>query len=335
MHADHLSRPSAVRHIHANTAQLEPRERMQYWNEVVREHIVELDCRAESASNFLCAMEGYSSTYGAATHIQVQKTLKVQRHRAAANRQAHDAVILNLMLQGEMRVAQTDQHCAMQAGEFSICVTDQPYSLYVPHGMQVASFRLPFDGLSCSSTLLRRLVAQPLGRSNSMASLLCAYANELHRKRFEVAECSADQALKNLSTLLGAVLQEAMQAQPAQHTDHGERLIFLTKQYVIQHINRENLSVAEIAANLRVSTRYLQQLWASEAQTLQEYIAARRLDAVLESLANPARKPESITQIAMSHGFVNMSHFSRFFKSKIGVSPSVYRNSRFAPSSAK
>jgi hypothetical protein len=120
MHADHLSRPSAVRHIHANTAQLQPGERMQYWNEVVREHIVELDCRAESASNFLCAMEGYSSTYGAATHIQVQRTLNVQRHRAAANRQAHDAVILNLMLQGEMRVAQTDWHCAMLAGEFSI-----------------------------------------------------------------------------------------------------------------------------------------------------------------------------------------------------------------------
>lgn len=223
----------------------------------------------------------------------------------------------------------------MQAGEFSICVTDQPYSLHIPQGMEVASFRLPIDALDFSSTILRRLVAQPLGRGNSMASLLCAYANELHRKRFEVAECSADQALKNLSTLLGAVLQEAMQAQPVQHTDHRERLIFLTKQYVIQHINRENLSVAEIAANLRVSTRYLQQLWASEAQTLQEYIAAKRLDAVLESLANPARKPESITQIAMSHGFVNMSHFSRFFRSKIGVSPSVYRNSRFALPTAK
>lgn len=45
-------------------------------------------------------------------------------------------------------------------------------------------------------------------------------------------------------------------------------------------------------------------------------------------LISPARKPESITQIAMSHGFVNMSHFSRFFRGKMGVSPSAYRSAR-------
>lgn len=328
MHEEPLFLPSAVRRVQADTAQLQPGERMQYWNEVVREHIVELDCRAASASDFLCAMDGYSSTYGAATHIQVHRSLTVERFLTGANRHAPDAVILNLMLQGEMRVAQANQHCALRAGEFSICVTDQPYSLYIPQGMQLASFRLPADALGCSSTLLRRLVAQPLASGNSMASLLCAYANELLLKRAELAECSADLALKSLSVLLGAVLQEAMQLQPAQHTDHRERLIFLIKQYVNQHINRDSLSVAEIAANLRVSTRYLQQLWASETQTLQEYIAVKRLDAILESLVNPARKPESITQIAMSHGFVNMSHFSRFFRSKVGVSPSTYRNTR-------
>ncbi len=301
---------------------------MQHWNDVVREHIVELDCRADSASDFLCAMDGYSSTYGAATHIRVHRALNVQRHRTSVSREAPGAVILNLMLHGEMRVAQGDRHCAMQAGDFSICVTEQPYSLHIPQGMEVASFRLPADALGCSPTILKRMVAQPLGRGNSMASLLAAYANELHRKRVEVSHSSADPALKNLSMLLSAVLQETLQQQPIHHTDHQERLIFLTKQYIQQHLNHDTLSVAHIAAALRVSTRYLQQLWENEGQTLKEYIAAQRLDAVLHSLTNPARKPESITQIAMSHGFVNMSHFSRFFRTKVGVSPSEYRSSR-------
>lgn len=317
--------PSAIEFVRADTANERPWDREEYWNEVVRKHVVQLDCKADSRQDLLCAMEGFSCQGGSVSAIRVGRRLSVRRGAMVVDRESSEAVIMNLMLQGEMHVAQDGNACVMQPGDFSICTADRPYALEIPMGMQVACFRLPIAQLGCNKTLLKRLVAQRFVGHNGMAPLVKAYAAALVDQRLEVEARSAELAMRHLAMLLGAAVQECLATDRGLNTEHRERMLLQTKYHVAQHINDDTLSVASVALALRVSTRYLQQLWASEGDSLASYMANMRLHRVAESLRNPARLQESLTQIAMSHGFVNMSHFSKAFRHKYGETPGAFR----------
>lgn len=314
-----------VEFVRADTANEHPWDREEYWNEVVRKHVVQLDCKADSRHDLLCAMEGFSCKGGSVSAIRVGRRLSVRRGAIVVDRESSEAVIMNLMLQGEMHVAQDGKACVMHPGDFSICTADRPYELEIPMGMQVACFRLPIAQLGCNKTLLKRLVAQRFLGESGMAPLVKAYAAALVGQRLEVEASSAELAMRHLALLLGAAMQECVAIDRGLDTEHRERMLLQTKYHVAQHINDETLSVASVASALRVSTRYLQQLWASEGDSLASYIANMRLDRVVASLRNPSRSQESLTQIAMSHGFINMSHFSKAFRHKYGETPSTFR----------
>jgi AraC family transcriptional activator of tynA and feaB len=323
-----------VEFVRADTANERPRDRQEYWNEVVRKHVVQLDCQADSNQDLLCSMEGFSCNEGSVTSIRVRRRLSVRRSATVVDRESSEAVILNLLLKGEMHVAQAGNTCVMRPGDFSICTADRPYELEIPAGMHVACFRVPIEHLGCNKTVLKRIVAQRFSGRNGMTPLVGAYAARLADQRFEMAANSAELAIRHLALLLGAAAQESLETGSWQRTDHRERLILQTKYFVAHHIDDCALSVGSVASALRLSTRYLQQLWASEGVSLAGYIADTRLDRVAASLRNPARHQESLTQISMSHGFVNMSHFSRTFRQRYGVTPSVFREGSREPDRA-
>lgn len=121
------------------------------------------------------------------------------------------------------------------------------------------------------------------------------------------------EAFHHLALLLGAAAEEVAAAMPARGTENRERLLLQARIVVARHIDDGALSVTAVAAALRISTRYLQQLWCEVEPSLVQYIASTRLDRVAASLVNAGRVHESVTRIALSHGFTNPSHFARAF----------------------
>jgi AraC family transcriptional activator of tynA and feaB len=87
------------------------------------------------------------------------------------------------------------------------------------------------------------------------------------------------------------------------------------------------LSLDLIALELNCTKRYLHMVFATEDQTLNQYIWNRRLARCRRELEDPALKARSITQVAMSWGFSNLSHFSRAFREQFGLSPRESRAS--------
>ena len=87
-----------------------------------------------------------------------------------------------------------------------------------------------------------------------------------------------------------------------------------------------------IARALNCSRRHLYNAFAGEGESIAGYIQRVRLQACVRDLqaAGPHGRP--ITDIAMSWGFGNLSHFSRVFREHTGASPSEFRNTPHAPS---
>jgi AraC family transcriptional activator of tynA and feaB len=52
------------------------------------------------------------------------------------------------------------------------------------------------------------------------------------------------------------------------------------------------------------------------------------LEECAEALRDPAQRGRTVTEIALSHGFNNPSHFSRVFRARYKTTPREYRAER-------
>ena len=94
--------------------------------------------------------------------------------------------------------------------------------------------------------------------------------------------------------------------------------------YMYSHYS-EPLKIGDIADAVPLTRHYFSRRFLKETgRTPSEYLAEIRISAAKELLSEN-RMP--IAEIADKCGFINVSHFSRFFKEKTGETPAAFRHS--------
>ncbi|QGH33931.1 helix-turn-helix domain-containing protein [Gracilibacillus salitolerans] len=107
-------------------------------------------------------------------------------------------------------------------------------------------------------------------------------------------------------------------------TEHAEKIA----SYIQQHFQHK-ITISEIAYNLCLNKSYVSHVFKEmTGYTIMEYVMACRLKQVKYLLEAEEKKP--VQEIAYESGFENISHFSRYFKEKIGIPPREYRKKRLA-----
>jgi AraC-like DNA-binding protein len=87
----------------------------------------------------------------------------------------------------------------------------------------------------------------------------------------------------------------------------------------------EEISVHEIAVRHSLSPRYIRMLFERDGTTLTEFVRDQRLSRSRQILLNPQAQHFSISEIAYSVGFNDLSHFNRLFRRRFGCSPGEMR----------
>ncbi|MGH8863127.1 MAG: helix-turn-helix domain-containing protein [Burkholderiales bacterium] len=90
-------------------------------------------------------------------------------------------------------------------------------------------------------------------------------------------------------------------------------------------LGNPGLTLGTVAERERVSTRYLQKLFAEAGNSFSHYLRTRRLDRCRADLISPLHSELSISEICFRWGFNSSAHFSRVFHKEYGVSPRDYR----------
>jgi AraC family transcriptional activator of tynA and feaB len=97
---------------------------------------------------------------------------------------------------------------------------------------------------------------------------------------------------------------------------HRQRI----EKFIHENLRDPELSVAKIAEELGISTRYVHKLYEGESVQLMQRVLSQRLCECQRDIAQ--RGSRSISEIAYSWGFNSTAHFSRAFKQRFGVRPS-------------
>jgi AraC-like DNA-binding protein len=225
---------------------------------------------------------------------------------------------------GEITVRQDGREAAIRPGDiyvlnasrdFHIRTTDiLTHSVYVP----ALHFRAAFPEIDCCTAMAFPTPDGPARVVGTMLSNLFDIAPVLDD---ESGDRFADALPHVVAIALGAKLVGAV-SQSRLGLYQKERV----KSFVRRNLREPDLDCDRIAKAVKLSPRYIYDLFADEPLTLMRWVWAERLAMCRRELSLPALRGRSIGEIAFSWGFVDLAHFSRSFRNAYGVSPRSYRN---------
>ncbi len=139
--------------------------------------------------------------------------------------------------------------------------------------------------------------------------LLCIYANNFHCNYIEIESLLID--------IFDNIKQQTIKL------DGTNRIISRVKSFLQEADVDTKYSLQDIGINLNIHPIYLSRLFKEKTgMTIGEYIRKIKLDKACKDLAY---SKSTITEIALSSGFYDQSHFIRVFKQNFGTSPLKFR----------
>jgi AraC-like DNA-binding protein len=246
--------------------------------------------------------------------------MRGERSRARIEGFQESLFWIGVVLDGSMIVRQNGSDAQLGADDFTMLDPTQPYCLDIPAE--------PIETLWLG--LPRRLVA---GRFVDVEAGLAVNFNDLDgpgamtsrmlqaalRAPVAAAPEDADRIAAALLDLLATAANARLERDST--SVYQQKIVRRIKRYIDENLSDASLSVGAIARENGLSARYLAKLFQGEADTVSAWIWRRRLEICRQRLLN-AHSGDSVSQISYAQGFKSVSHFSRAFQRRYGLTPS-------------
>ncbi|MBT9501238.1 MAG: helix-turn-helix domain-containing protein [Burkholderiaceae bacterium] len=311
-----------------NTDQVAPAERAGFWSDWIARLFMGLKSDSYGDAGF----DGRMNSLRAGDVVLTR--LEANRHRVVRSAQlarASEIGYLKIVAPsvGCAGVEQQGREAWVTPDQWSIYDTTDSYAVANPVRVEHLIVMLPKSALAERGLALDALMARRLGGSGGVARLALETMRSAYRELPTMSDSAAQGVGEAITQLVHLALLDLAGIQTAQ--SQREALRERIKQHVGAHLGDPALSVDGIALALGCSRRQLYNAFAEESDGVAGYILRRRLEACRKTLADRASDARSLTDIAFSFGFSNMAHFSRVFRSHLGMAPSDYRRGAAAP----
>ena len=305
-----------------STNDFAPRERAPVWREWVWKHFGGLESDLYGDTDFDGEM------VSAQAGDVVLTRLEANRHRVVRTPdmvRASDAGYLKIVapLQGRAGVEQMGRRAWVSPGAWTIYDTTGSYAVDNPERVEHLIVMLPKAQLIERGLPLENLMARHVGGASGIARVALTTMRSTYQELPNMSAAAARGAGELIAQLVRLSLIEL--AGQATAVTQREALKDRIRAYVSTRLRDPALSIEQIAHALNCSKRHLHNAFAGETDTLASYILHLRLQACIRELQQSGPQARPITDIALSWGFSNLSHFSRVFRGHTGLSPSEFR----------
>ena len=306
-----------------STHSLHPRDRFDFWHEVACKNVVGHDSQPQSRRNFHAEFE--RGSLGEISILRFQNSpmqvIGTRRHIARAD---SDELFLCRQIKGVLSFEQCGREVRLEADDMTLIDPMLPYHGRFGNGSELMVVKIPRRLLEIRTGKLQSLTAVAMkpddaerGLTSSFLATLPAYTGQLSSTSHEILkEQTVDLIALSLAKTSDGKLRLGA----------GHAFILLNIRAAIEaRLADPNLDVKTIADAAGVSVRYANSLLALENTSLRRLIQTRRLKRCQKALEDPLQSRRTVSEIAYSWGFSDMTHFGRVFKKEHSVLPSEYR----------
>ncbi len=171
---------------------------------------------------------------------------------------------------------------------------------------------------------LAGVMAQKVNRKSGDGDIASSILQATLEQTTSLRTHEVSRTTNHLIDLIGLALTDT-QEQPQNNTSSKHHLATLQRVQtcIKEHLDDENLSAGDMARVHNLSVRYLNKLFEREGTSIMRRIRTRRLERCRSDLENSSHAKHTISDIAYSYGFSNISNFNRTFKAHFGCSSGV------------
>jgi AraC family transcriptional regulator, positive regulator of tynA and feaB len=300
------------------------RQRVRCWNEWSSATISPSRIEPVDQDNFRGSLRILDvSAFRFANFISAAASLAHTHEHVAA----HDnpALILHVQLHGESLNVQDGRETVIREGDYCLCDSARPYSLYFDSLNDMLSLRIPHKYLRQRIPVPEDLTCIHMPGASGLSGIV----SQLIRSCWSQYLSGGDPLLgtrltENILDLLATSYAEVYAGViDASSVMKTRRL--LIRRFIEDHLHDPDLSVQSLAAAFRCTPAYVHKLFKAEDETVGRYILRRRLECAARLVRDPMHRGVQLSAIAFRVGFKNSTHFGRAFKERFGMTPGELR----------
>lgn len=306
------------------TDAVEPKDRLEYWTDVVCSTYVELECEAAASEGFVGTIDSHPLP-GLDISVVRSKSQRVTRTPVLIAQAVHDYTILNLQISGRGIITQDGRQAILTPGDFAIYDTTRPYILEFENDFEEIVLKLKGEQLRSLLSRTEALTAIAISGRSGVGKLMRELVRGLKQEADSLPGATAAAVVNGVINVLAGGLQSLPLSQQADPSTLSAYHIARIKQCIDLRKQNSALRIEMIAAELGMSVSHLHRLFSSEPLSPAQYLWSCRLDACSKDLHDARWNKLAVSDIAFRWGFNDAAHFSRVFKDRYGCSPRAWR----------
>lgn len=297
-------------------------QRYQFWQEAICETYLTVDCQLLGDAPLEGVIDAYP--FGDLELSQVYTpAMNYVRGDRELKRSDEEYFQLILAVEGDVIIEQREIQSRIKPGEMVIYSSTERSKCICPNGAYTRVIKIPRTLLEDRMGRVDQISATVLHSTTPLGML----ARNLIPNCLETAHSTNDVDNRTSNGVLD-ILTSAIEASlPSASTPKQSHALLKVKKHIEQCFADPELDVLRIAEFNNMSVRTLNRLFAAEGTTTMRWVWTRRLAHSHKMLSEG--RASQVSQVAFDCGFNDLSHFSKVFKNRYGVTPQkILRNQR-------
>lgn len=309
-----------------STRELDTREGQQIWASALESTYCELgldwgDPRRHFDGELIGRQFGdlYVSTVRADPHT-------VLRTPAMIDSDAGEDYLLCVVTSGHVQVRQDGRESELDHGSFTLLDPARPFTFHSPIEFEQVVVRTPRTLLTSRLPLraVETITANAISGRAGAGSVVSNFLQHIAVLDSGMASAAAVSFSSSAMDMLVTALADGpLQVSP---TEVAHMQDLRRAQHALEtHLHDPDRSISDVARDLGMSVRYLQNLFRHADTTPTNWLYQARLERARKLLLSTEI---TINELSTQVGFRDVSHFSRTFRRQFGTSPGQYRRER-------
>ncbi len=229
-----------------------------------------------------------------------------------------DGYVVYLPLEGEHELRQIHRSVRCMARSMTMITQAEPVSQIKNGDNDTVYFFMPRSFVDQRIIGAENLCARTISALEGAERLACEALKTLQRESSSMSDVQFRTAARLTGELLLLAFGGAGKIAPDASSVRAANLVRV-KRTIRTRLADADLKLVDIAAECRLSLRYLHDLFRDDGRTACEFIRSERLLRARQILENLPTL--SVTDVSMSCGFSSPSQFATAFRRAFGISP--------------